>query len=195
MTAINVSEKEEHWKNEVAKYMRLLYDRGLTSSLSGNVSIRISDVVYISPTRIPSYRIRNDEISTVTTTGKRLDDNIPSSELPTHLAIYHTTHATAIVHTHSRYATVLACLGRGFSPPDVEGGHLVGDIPLIPYEEPGSSALGVAVSKGLQHCKGALLERHGSIATGTDLEEAFILAEAIEQSARLIFDLELLRCR
>ncbi|MGZ4906767.1 MAG: class II aldolase/adducin family protein, partial [Halobacteriota archaeon] len=88
MTSINVSEKDEHWKNEVAKYMRLLYDRGLTSSLSGNVSIKISDVVYISPTRIPSYRIRNDEISTVTTTGERLDDNIPSSELPTHLAIY-----------------------------------------------------------------------------------------------------------
>ncbi len=195
MTAINVSEKDGHSKNEVAKYMRLLYDRGLTSSLGGNVSIRIDDAVYISPTGIPSYRIRNDEISTVTTTGERLDGNIPSSELPTHLAIYHTTPVAAIVHTHSRYATVLACLGRGFSPPDAEGEHLVGDVPLIPYEEPGSSALGVAVSKGLRRCKGALLERHGSIATGADLEEAFILAEAIERSARLVFDLELLSCR
>ena len=195
MTAINVSKKDEHWKNEVAKYMRLLYDRGLTSPLGGNVSVRISDVVYISPTGIPSYRIRSDEIATVTMTGERLDGNTPSSELPTHLAIYHATPATAIVHAHSRYATVLACLGRGVSPPDAEGRHLVGDIPLIPYAEPGSSALGVVVSKGLQRSKGALLERHGSIATGADLEAAFILVESIERSARLMFDLGLLSCR
>ncbi|MGZ4918624.1 MAG: class II aldolase/adducin family protein [Halobacteriota archaeon] len=182
-------------KTEVAEYMRLLYRRGLISSLSGNISTRTSDVIYISPTRVPSYRIGNDEVSVVTTAGERLEGSVPSSELPTHLAIYRATPARAIVHTHSHYATVFACLGRGFRSPDVEGEHLVGKVPLIPYEEPGSAALGAAVSKGLQSSKCALLERHGSIATGADLEEASILAEAIERSARLIFDLELLNRR
>lgn len=195
MTAIDISEKGGGLKTEVAGYMRILYRRGLISSLSGNISARTGDVIYISPTRVPSYRIGNDEVSVVTTAGERLEGGVPSSELPTHLAIYHATAARAIVHTHSHYATVFACLGRGFRSPDVEGEHLVGEVPLIPYEEPGSPALSAAVSKGLQSCKCALLERHGSVATGADLEEASILAEAIERSARLIFDLELLNRR
>ncbi len=195
MTAINVSERTAHGTNEVAKYMRLLYERGLSSSLSGNISTRIDDVIYISPTRVPSYRIGTDDVSVVATTGERLGGGIPSSELPTHLAIYGATSSGAIVHTHSHYATVLACLGRGFRAPDVESEHLIGTVPLIPYEEPGSSALAAVVSKSLRSCKCALLERHGSIATGTTLEEAYILAEAVEQSARLIFDIALVNRR
>ncbi len=178
-------------KNRVVLYSRLLYRNGLTSSLSGNVSARVDDTIYISPTGIPRYRIRSDEVSVITTAGERVDGSPPSSELPTHLAIYQTTSAKAIIHTHSHYATVLACLGRDLRSPDVEGEHLVGDVPLIPYEQPGSSALGAAISKGLKSGKCALLDRHGSIAIGTDLEEAFILVEAVERSARLIFDLEL----
>ncbi len=175
--------------------MRLLYEQGLISSLSGNISARTGDIVYVSPTQIPSYRIKKSEVSVITITGERLEGNNPSSELPLHLAIYRTTPAGAVVHTHSHYATVLACLGRELRPPDVEGRHVVGDIPLIPYEEPGSSALGKAVSKGLQDNKGVLLEHHGVLACGADLESAFILAEAIERSARLAFDLALLNHR
>ncbi len=175
--------------------MRLLYERGLTSSLSGNVSTLSNNVIYISPTKVPSYRIKSDEVSVVTPSGNILEGRSPSSELPTHLAIYEATRARAIIHTHSHYATVLACLGHGFSSPDVEGEHLLGDIPIIPYEPPGSSALATAVSKQLKSCKGALLERHGTIATGVDLEEAFIIAEAIEWTARLVFDFELLTHR
>ncbi len=175
--------------------MRLLYERGLISSLSGNISVRTADVIYISPTRVPSCQLKDNEVSVIAMAGERLNGNAPSSEMPTHLAIYRTTSAGAIVHTHSHYATVLACLGKGFRSPDAEGSQLIGDIPLIPYEQPGSVALGEAVSKGLQGSKGALLERHGSIALGANLEEAFILSEAIERSARLVFDLEVLSRR
>jgi ribulose-5-phosphate 4-epimerase/fuculose-1-phosphate aldolase len=41
-------------------------------------------------------------------------------------------------------------------------------------------------------CKGVLLQNHGLIAVGTNLEEAFIVAEAIERAAQLIFDLSVL---
>ncbi len=184
-----------HVKAEITRYMRLLYERGLISSLSGNISARTGDIIYISPTKIPSYRIKNSEVSVVTITGERLEGSDPSSELPIHLAIYRTTPANAVVHTHSHYATILACLRRELHPPDVEGRYLVGDLPLIPYEEPGSSALGKAVSDGLHGNKGVLLERHGVLSSGADLESAFIWAEAIERSARLAFDLEVLNRR
>ena len=61
-----------------------------------------------------------------------------------------------------------------------------------PYEEPGTSDLGDAVSRGILGCKGVLLQNHGLIAVGANLEQAFIVAEAIERAAQLTFDLSVL---
>ncbi len=179
-------------KKEITEYMALSYERGLTSSLSGNISVRAEQVVFISPTKVPRYRIRPDDVSVVTMMGEHLEGKHPSSELPTHLAIYKATESSAIVHAHSRLATALSCLGNDLESPDVEGKHLLGRVPLIPYEEPGTSDLGEAVSRGILGCKGVLLQNHGLIAVGTNLEEAFIVAEAIERVAQLIFDLSVL---
>jgi ribulose-5-phosphate 4-epimerase/fuculose-1-phosphate aldolase len=175
--------------------MGRLYGRGLTSSLSGNVSARVEQVVYISPTKVPRYRIQPEEVSVVTMTGDHLEGNPPSSELPTHLAIYDATENKAIVHAHSRFATAFSCLGEDLESPDVEGKHLTGRVPLIPYAAPGSTELGNAVSHGIRGCKGALLQSHGLIAVGVDLEQAFIVAEAIERAAQLVFDLSVLSRR
>jgi L-fuculose-phosphate aldolase len=179
-------------KKEITKYTALLYERGLTSSSSGNISVRVEQVVFISPTKVPRFRIRSDDVSVVTMAGEHLEGKPPSSELPTHLAIYKATQTSAIVHAHSRFATALSCLGRDLESPDVEGKHLLGRVPLIPYEEPGTSHLGDAVSRGILGCKGALLQNHGLIAVGADLEQAFIVTEAIERAAQLTFDLSVL---
>jgi ribulose-5-phosphate 4-epimerase/fuculose-1-phosphate aldolase len=179
-------------KKEITKYVALLYERGLTSSLSGNISVRAEQVVFISPTKVPRYRIRPDDVSVVTMEGKHLEGKHPSSELPIHLAIYNATESSAIVHAHSRFATALACLRRDLEPPDVEGTHLLGRVPLIPYEEPGTSDLCEAVSRGILGRKGVLLQNHGLIAVGANLEQAFIVAEAIERAAQLTFDLSVL---
>jgi L-fuculose-phosphate aldolase len=182
-------------KEEIAKYSGLLYTHGLISSQSGNVSVRAEQIVFISPTKVPRYRIRPDDVSVVTMEGKHLEGKRPSSELPTHLAIYHATEASAIVHAHSRFATALSCLGRDLESPDVEGKHLLGRVPMIPYKEPGTSELGDAISSGILGCKGALLQNHGLIAIGADLEQAFIVAEAVERAAQLTFDLTIFNRR
>ncbi|MGZ4923772.1 MAG: class II aldolase/adducin family protein [Halobacteriota archaeon] len=179
-------------KKEIAEYMALSYKRGLTSSLGGNISVRAEQVVFISPTKVPRYRIRPDDVAVVTMMGEHLEGKNPSSELPTHLAIYKATEYSAIVHAHSRFATVLSCLGNDLESPDVEGKHLLGRVPLIPYEEPGTADLGEAVSRGILGCNGVLLQNHGLIAIGANIEEAFIVAEAIERAAELIFDLSVL---
>lgn len=179
-------------KKEITKYMALLYEHGLTSSLSGNISVRAEQVVFISPTKVPRYRIRSNDVSVVTMAGEHLEGKHPSSELLTHLAIYNATEPTAIVHAHSRFATALSCLGCDLESPDIEGKHFLGRVPSIPYEEPGTSDLGDAVSRGILGCKGVLLQNHGLIAVGANLEQAFIVAEAIERAAQLTFDLSVL---
>ena len=171
--------------------MGWLFKRGLISTLSGNLSARVDDVVYISPTRVPSYRIRVEDVSVVTIKGDYLAGKSPSSEMPTHLAIYKVTDANAVVHAHSRFATALSCLGSDLHSPDVEGKQLLGRIPLIPYARPGTSELAEAVSSGIKGFKGVILQNHGLMAVGADLEEAYIVAEGIERAAQLIFDISL----
>jgi ribulose-5-phosphate 4-epimerase/fuculose-1-phosphate aldolase len=178
-------------KHEIVKCMGWLFKRGLTSALSGNLSARVDDVVYISPTKVPSYRVRAEDVSVVTMKGDHLAGRSPSSEMPMHLAIYNVTDSKAIVHAHSRFATALSCLGDDLQSPDVEGKQLLGRVPLIPYARPGTSELAEAVSSGIKGFRGALLEHHGLVAVGADLEEAFIVAEGIERAAQLVFDLSL----
>jgi L-fuculose-phosphate aldolase len=182
-------------KDEIAKCIGWLFKRGLTSTLSGNLSARVDDVVYISPTKVPRYRVRVEDVSVVTMNGDHLAGESPSSELPMHLAIYTVTDSKAIVHAHSRFATAFSCLGRDLQPPDVEGKQLLGRTPLIPYARPGTSELADAVSDGIKGFKGALLERHGLVAVGADLEEAYVVAESIERAAQLVFDLSFLSRR
>ncbi len=182
-------------KNEIIKYAKILYERGLTSSLSGNVSARDESVVYISPSNIPKYRIKESQVSVVTLEGRHIEGARPSSELPTHLAIYRTSNAKAVIHVHSHYATLFACLKREISPVEVECMHLLIHVPVIPYATPGSSELGGLVSEGLQGHKGVLMENHGSLTVGANLEEAYILTEALERAARLQFDMSLINVR
>ena len=179
-------------KNEIVKYVKMLYDKGLTSSLGGNVSTRDESVVYISPSKIPKYRIKESQVSVTSLEGQHIDGAQPSSELPTHLAIYRTTDARAVIHVHSYYATLLACLKHGISPVEVECRQLLNYVPLVPYAAPGSAELGVLVSEGLQGHNGVLMENHGALTVGANLEEAYILAEALERAARLQYDMSLI---
>jgi len=179
-------------KEEIATCVGWLFEQGLTSALDGNVSARVAELIYVSPTNVPRYRVKAADVSVVTRRGDHLEGKPPSTELPTHLAIYNDTDSAAVVHTHSRFATALACLRRDLRPPDVEGERFLGLIPLIPYAPPGSSELAEAVSTGIKGFRGGLLENHGLIAIGEDPEEACIVAESIERAARLVFDLHLI---
>jgi len=182
-------------KDEIARCIGWLFKQGLTSTLSGNLSARVDEVVYISPTKVPSYRVRVEDVCVVTMKGDLLAGKSPSSEMPMHLAIYKVVDSRAIVHAHSRFATALSCLGGDLESPDVEGKLLLGRIPLIPYARPGTSELAEAVSSGIKDFKGVLLENHGLVAVGADLEEAYTVAEGIERAAQLVFSLSLFNRR
>lgn len=182
-------------KGAIARYKALLYERGLASALSGNVSMQAEHVVYISPTRTPSYRLRPQDVSVVKMTGEHVAGKPPSSELLIHLAIYNVTEYKAVVHAHSRFATAFACSGDELELHDVEGKEFLGRIPSIRYAEPGTPDLAAAVAEGIQGFKGALLQNHGLLAVGADLEQAFTFAEAIERASRLAFDLTMLTRR
>ncbi|GAA3069491.1 hypothetical protein GCM10020000_62410 [Streptomyces olivoverticillatus] len=101
---------EQTWADVVGTARRSTAD-GLVVGTSGNVSARVGDVVLVTPSGVPYDRLGPEDAVGVTLDGRRVIGELaPTSELPMHLAVYRTTDAAAIVHTHAVHATAVSTL-------------------------------------------------------------------------------------
>ncbi|MBW2356779.1 MAG: class II aldolase/adducin family protein, partial [Deltaproteobacteria bacterium] len=164
---------------------------GLTTGTGGNLSWcdRRRGLVAVSPSAVAYDRLTAGNVAVVDLEGRRVEGALaPSSELPFHLALYrHRPDVAAVVHTHSVYATTLACLH--WEIPAVH--YLVGfagpKVPLAPYATYGTEALARGVVDAIGSANAVLLANHGMIAVGADLDKAFAVAEEIELVARIYY--------
>ena len=158
----------------------------LTQGTSGNVSVRRDErSFFISPTGMAYEALGASDIPLVHLDGSWYGHRRPSSEWRFHRDIFRArSDAAAIVHTHSLYATALACTGRGIPAfhymVAVAGGA---DIRCAPYHTFGSQELSDAAMAAIDGRKACLLANHGVIAIGADLRAAFALAGAVENLA------------
>jgi len=111
----------------------------------------------------------------------------PSSEWRIHRDIYaQRQDAKAVVHTHSPFATTLACLHRGIPAFHYEVAFAGGpDIRCSPYATFGTQDLSDHALKALEGRRACLLANHGVLALGDSLEGALGLAEKVENLARV----------
>ena len=165
---------------------RALADRGLTHGKSGNVSVRAdSQHFFVSPSGMPYGVLQADDIPLVDLTGRWYGRCRPSSEWRFHRDIFRSRDDVgAVVHTHSLYATALACTGR-----DIPAFHYMvavaggDDIRCAPYHTFGSQELSDAALAALAARKACLLANHGVIAVGANLGAALELAGEVENLA------------
>ena len=155
---------------------------GINRGKSGNVSARWKDGFLITPSGLPYEETRPADIVFVgknrDATGKRP----PSSEWRFHYDIYRTRKdAQAVVHTHSSFATTLACLGM-----DVPAFHYMiavaggNSIRCAPYATFGTQELSDRALQAMSNRKACLLANHGMIAAGDSLKHALALAVEVE---------------
>ncbi|MHB1206604.1 MAG: class II aldolase/adducin family protein [Rhodospirillaceae bacterium] len=165
---------------------RELTARRLTHGKSGNVSVRRDATTFlITPTGIAYDMLQPEDIAVMDFNGRWFGQKRPSSEWRFHSYILKARpDAGAIVHTHSRHATALACTGRGIPAfhymVAVAGGA---DIRCAPYSTFGTQALSGDAVAALQDRKACLLANHGLIALGRDLDAALALAGEVENLA------------
>jgi L-fuculose-phosphate aldolase len=178
-------------RRSIVDYGKKMLSAGLTTGTGGNLSTRDpeSGRIAISPSGIRYPEMTPEEVvvleadgSVIAGTGK------PSSETGFHLALYQKrSDIGAVVHTHSVYATTLACLH--WEIPSVH--YLIGfagkKVPLAPYATFGTEALARNVAEAMAESNAALLANHGLVAAGADLAGAFSCAEEIELVARIYF--------
>lgn len=184
------SSHEAKLRKKIVTTAREMSDTGLSPGRTGNVSARFDDGLLITPSGIAYDEMKAGDIVFVTNDGDVPGkQKKPSSEWRFHLSAYQTrADRSAIVHTHSMHATVLACAGRSIPPfhymVAVSGGS---DIPLVPYATFGTQKLADDVAAAVEDRDACLLAHHGAIALGDTLDSALELAWDIEILAEQYF--------
>ena len=176
-------------REHLIKYGKKLVEAGLTSGTGGNLSIcyRDSGHIAITPSGIDYFETSVDDIVITDMQGNHIEGhNKPSSELSFHMAIYEKRpDITAIVHTHSTYATTISCLGMELPAVHYMVAFSGDKVPLAPYKTFGTPELAKSVADSIGGYNAVLLANHGLIACGDSIEKAFTAAEEIEFTARI----------
>ena len=181
---------EEYIKREICRVMKSLYDRGLVTALSGNVSARLpnTEAFWITPSGLFKGGLKPQDLVKLDLNLNIIEGtNRPSIEAGLHAAIYKLRpDVNAIVHAHNPMATALATLGYELEPLSVEAELLVGQIKIIPYAPPGSKRLIKIIEQLVEKNVNAfILVRHGVLGLGKTLVEAEEVVECLEDLAKM----------
>ncbi|WP_265565875.1 class II aldolase/adducin family protein [Streptomyces hygroscopicus] len=173
------------WEELVATARRTVSD-GLVVGTSGNVSVRVGDTVLVTPTGVPYERLTPADAVGVDLGGRQvLGSLLPTSELPMHLAVYRTTGAGAVVHTHAVHATAVSTLVQELPLIHYMAGALGGAVRVAPYAAYGTPELAENMLRALTDRTACLLQNHGTIAHGASLSQAYDRTAQLEWMCRV----------
>ena len=181
----------EELKAEVVATCLSLVELGLTTGMSGNVSIRPpgEDRIVVSPSSVPYQGMTAADVCVVDLgSGDQVEgDRNPTSELLMHLAVYRArSDAGAVIHAHTMHTTALSLLGRGVPViMDEQVGLLGGEIALCPHMLPGSEGLAAAVVEHLGDRRAVILAHHGMLGCGRDARQALNVCQAADRLAHV----------
>ncbi|MCD4697704.1 MAG: class II aldolase/adducin family protein [Bacteroidales bacterium] len=177
-------------KEEVAYFMRRLYDQRLTTTSGGNVSLRVGDKILITPSQTDKGRILGEDIGVLDLEGNNLTPSLkPSMETKMHLAIYkRRKDVSAIVHAHPVYATGF-CISKKEIKTNLAGEAwaVIGKPIKADYQLMGTIELANVVAEASLKGNVILLENHGILAVGSNLLQAFDRLEVTEAAAKMTF--------
>lgn len=170
----------------MAQVMKAMDERGLNRGTSGNVSARCGAAMLVTPSGVPASQLTPEQMVLVQPDGSTAPGALkPSSEWRMHQGLLdRRPDINAVVHCHSRHATILACAGRPIPAVHymvaVSGGT---SVPVAPYATFGSPELAQAVVEALDGRYAALMANHGQIVVAPSLDFALAIAEEIEEQA------------
>ncbi|KIF70461.1 fuculose phosphate aldolase [Streptomyces sp. AcH 505] len=173
------------WQDVVATARRTAAE-GLVVGTSGNVSARVGDLVLVTPSAVPYDRLTPDDTVAVRLDGEQVAGSLPpTSELPLHLAVYRSTPAAAVVHTHAVHATAVSTLVPELPLIHYMAAALGGPVRVAPYATYGTDQLATYMLEALRDRSACLLRNHGTVAHGATLDQAYDRTAQLEWMCRL----------
>ena len=180
----------EDIRQELCIYSARLKQRGLTSATGGNLSYRVGDDMWISPTGCVLDELEVDDwVKVSLVTGKLYPHRLlPSTEVVLHREVFQTRpDVFSIMHSHPPHVIALSLAGIEIQPIGSEAPISLGErIPIIPYEIPTSPRLGRVVAQYAKDFNVVILENHGLVALGKSNREAFNRTELTEEIAKIM---------
>ena len=181
-------------RREVCALHAELPRNNLVAWTSGNISGRdpATNLVVIKPSGVKFSHLTPESIVVVDLEGNVVaGDFKPSSDTASHCYIYrHMPEVYGVVHTHSRYATAFAILGREIPcVTTAMGDEFGGPIPCGGFALIGSQEIGQQVVEALQRSRSpaCLLQSHGVFAVGPTAEAAVKAAVMTEDNAAIVW--------
>jgi L-ribulose-5-phosphate 4-epimerase len=182
----------EALKAELVQLNQELPRNNLVAWTSGNVSARDreSGLVVIKPSGIRYEHLRPEHMVVVDLQGKIVEGSLkPSSDTSSHLYIYRERpDVQGVVHTHSRYATAFAALGKPI--PCVltaMADEFGGPIPYGGFALIGGEQIGKVVVESIGDSPAVLLKNHGVFTIGATPEAAVKAAVMTEDAAATVW--------
>ena len=182
----------EKLKEELVELHLELPKNNLVAWTGGNVSARDPEtgLVVIKASGIRYEELRPEHMVVVDADGKMVEgDYKPSSDVYSHVYIYkHRTDVGGVVHTHSRYATAFAAVGREI--PCVltaMGDEFGGPIPCGGFALIGDEAIGKVVIESIGNSPAVLLKNHGVFTIGKNAMAAVKAAVMTEDVAATVW--------
>lgn len=183
---------ETRLREDICRFGRSLFERGLTPGSSGNISVRLDDGGWlVTPTNASLGFLDPARLSRLDAEGRLLSGDKPTKEIPLHGSLYETRgSARAIVHLHSTHSVAVSML-PGIDPkavlPPLTAYYLmrVGATALVPYYRPGDPAVADAIRGLAGRYSSVLLANHGPVVAGESLEAAVYATEELEETAKL----------
>ena len=173
-----------------------VWQRGMASANSGNISARLdADTVLITPTLVSKGFMRPEQLLATNLDGEVLrGEGFPTSETPMHLRLYRErSDIGGVVHAHPPLATSFAVAGKALDLHLIpEAVIFLGEVPLVPFQPPGSPELAEAIVPYLEEYDAVLMENHGVICWGSDVEQAYHRLETVEFCAQVTLTAQLL---
>ena len=171
----------EQERQAVVDTCRTMQAQGLVVGTAGNVSIRVDDMVVISPSAVPYEELTATDIGVHDMDGKAIEAKYkPSSELPLHLSVYRASGTGAITHNHAPASTALGLVVDEIPWSHYYSGMFGGAVRVAPYAEFGTDELARNVTKALEGRCAALMANHDAITTGPTVDRALSLLPYLE---------------
>lgn len=162
---------------------------GLSDGMSGNLSIRLPDMIAITPSGVAYDAVNSSDICLVSpgTGAAAAGRRRPSTETPMHLAVYDACGpaAGAVVHTHSSYVVALSATCDVLPAVHYAMAGLGGPVRITPYARFGTAELAGRAVAGLAGRSAVILGNHGALSYGATLGQAYDRARTLEWLARV----------
>ncbi len=176
-------------KRQVVTTCQALVEKGIFKGTGGNLSLRVPDqpAFAITPSNYDYMQMTPDDVCILDEQAKTLEGKMkPSVESGMHAAVYQNRpDVNAVIHTHQVYASALALIKAPIPALFDEQVRFLGrSVEIIPYAPSGTPFLKNNVKSKIRNGHNAyILQNHGVLVLGTDVERAIFNLELVEKCA------------